>query len=69
MARRRIEIFKCLCRGGCGKSLYTTNRSIIGADDLHRQYAGYCSDCLPIDENELLMMQGRAIVSKHQRRI
>ena len=50
------------CRGGCGKQMTSVNQSIYGLNDLHSQYAGYCSDCLPITKDQLLDKMGRGIV-------
>jgi hypothetical protein len=52
------------CRGGCGKEVTTTKRSLYGLDVLHAKYFGYCSDCMPLDENELLDVMGQALVDK-----
>ncbi len=52
------------CRGGCGKQVTTLRRSLHGLDNLHSAYAGYCETCLPISQDELLEMQGRAIADR-----
>jgi hypothetical protein len=52
------------CRGGCGKDVTTTRLSLHGIDDLHNKYAGFCGDCLPITNDELLHAMGLAIADK-----
>lgn len=64
MRKNRVQLFKIQCKGGCGKEITTTNRSIHGLDILHTQYAGYCSDCSPLDEHEIALKQGQALVDK-----
>ena len=50
------------CKGGCGKKITTLRRSLHGLDELHKQYSGYCADCLPIGRDELLDAMGKGIV-------
>ena len=49
----------------CGKPVTTTNRSILGLDNLHSQYAGICHQCMNDNErNELLDKMGKQIIQK-----
>jgi len=57
----KFQLETILCRGGCGKTLTTTIRSLYGLDELHNQFAGYCENCLPISENELIRLQGEGL--------
>jgi len=64
MRKNSIQFFTIPCKGGCGKEITTTNRSIHGLDVLHAKYAGYCSDCSPLNEQEIALKQGRALADK-----
>jgi hypothetical protein len=64
MRKNRIQFLKIQCKGGCGKELITTSRSIHGLDALHAKYAGYCSVCSPLNEHEIALKQGQALVDK-----
>ena len=64
MPKPIIRIVTVECRGGCGKQISTTNRSLYGLEELHKKYAGYCANCLPISERELLLLQGRGIAAQ-----
>ncbi len=35
MRKNKVQFFKIQCKGGCGKEITTTNRSIHGLDSLH----------------------------------
>lgn len=58
MRKSRIAIFKTHCKR-CGKEVYTTNRSITGADALKAELGSICQDCITPEE-ELRILHSTA---------
>lgn len=51
MSRKPLVVIGCR---RCGKSVTSTNKSLTGADQLWRKYAGICSDCItPSEKHEI----------------
>lgn len=49
----------------CGKEVAGINRSITGADEAFKKYAGICGGCLtPKEHKKILIAQGNAIRGK-----
>ena len=56
------------CKRGCGKTIYTTFRSLTGSNSLHAKYSGICQDCTTPDEkHEMLYGTADAILRSVQK--
>lgn len=65
--RRKFYLVKTQCRR-CGTSLFTSNRSITGADAAKRQYDRLCEDCTtPEEADAMIDAQAAALLGRSLR--
>ena len=41
----KYALYATVCKR-CGILIYSSNRSVHGADNAHKKYSGICSDCI-----------------------
>lgn len=62
--KNKVQFYQMPCKR-CGKIITTTTKSILGLDNLHKEYSGICHDCLTDDEqNTMLNLMGQQIIKK-----